>query len=193
MKIGYARVSTTDQKLRSQIDALEGAGCEKIYKEKASGGKSDRIQLTKMIEQLRKGDQVVIYRMDRLARSVKQMIELAELFSEKGVALISLSDSIDTTTANGKFVFTVFAALAEMERNIIRERTKEGLKAARARGRFGGRPKGLSKAAMTKAISCKALYLEGKHTIPQICDQVGVSRGTVYNYLRALGVRIKRG
>jgi DNA invertase Pin-like site-specific DNA recombinase len=190
MKIGYARVSTQDQDLALQLDALQAAGCGKIYKEKMTGSTRDRPELQKLLDQLREGDVVVIWKLDRLARSLKDLVNLVNEIQEKGGALHSLNDQIDTTTPHGKFTFHVFAALAEFERDIIRERTKAGLTAARARGRVGGRPKGLSKKAQHTAIIAEKLYQERELTVKEICDQLSISRGTLYNYLRFRGVAI---
>lgn len=190
MRIGYARVSTQDQDLSLQLDALEETGCRKIYQEKITGSARDRPELKKMLEQLREGDIVVIWKLDRLARSLKDLVGLVNEIQEKGGALHSLNDQIDTTTLHGKFTFHIFAALAEFERDIIRERTKAGLAAARARGRKGGRPKGLSKKAQHKAIIAEQLYREGELTVKEICEQISVSKGTFYNYLRHRGVNV---
>jgi DNA invertase Pin-like site-specific DNA recombinase len=190
MNIGYARVSTQDQDLSLQLDALNDAGCNKIYKEKITGSKKERPQLQKMLGQLRKGDVVVIWKLDRLARSLKDLVGLVNEIQEKGGALHSLNDLIDTTTPHGKFTFHIFAALAEFERDIISERTKAGLAAARARGRKGGRPKGLSKKAQHAAIIAEKLYQERELTVKEICEQLSISRGTFYNYLRYRGVNI---
>ena len=191
MKIGYARVSTQDQELALQLDALKAAGCGKIYKEKMTGSTRERPELQKLLDQLREGDIVVIWKLDRLARSLKDLVNLVNEIQEKGGALHSLNDQIDTTTPHGKFTFHVFAALAEFERDIIRERTKAGLTAARARGRVGGRPKGLSKKAQHTAIIAEKLYQERELTVKEICDQLSISRGTLYNYLRYRGVAIQ--
>lgn len=190
MKIGYARVSTQDQDLALQLDALKAAGCGKIYKEKITGSTRERPELQKLLDQLREGDIVVIWKLDRLARSLKDLVNLVNEIQEKGGALHSLNDQIDTTTPHGKFTFHVFAALAEFERDIIRERTKAGLVAARVRGRVGGRPKGLSKKAQHTAIIAEKLYQERELTVKEICDQLSISRGTLYNYLRFRGVTI---
>src|SRR5664280_3072340 len=138
--IGYARVSTEDQNAELQIDALNAAGCFKVFTDKASGSLSHPPQLDKMLEQLRDGDVVVVWRLDRLGRSLKNLIALVEELAEKGVGFRSLTENIDTTTNGGKLVFHIFGALAEFERTLIRERTMAGLAAARARGRVGGRP-----------------------------------------------------
>ena len=192
MKIGYARVSTQDQELGLQLDALEQAGCEKIYQEKVSGTAKVRPQLEAMLEHLRKGDVVVVWKLDRPARSLKDLVSLVNQIQEKGASFQSVSDQIDTTSAHGKFTFHIFASLAEFERDIIRERTKAGLAAARARGRVGGRPKGLSKKAQHKAILAERLYMEGELSISEICEQLSISKGTLYNYLRHQGVEVGR-
>ena len=192
MKIGYARVSTQDQELGLQLDALEQAGCEKIYQEKVSGTAKARPQLEAMLEHLRKGDVVVVWKLDRPARSLKDLVSLVNQIQEKGASFQSVSDQIDTTSAHGKFTFHIFASLAEFERDIIRERTKAGLAAARARGRVGGRPKGLSKKAQHKAILAERLYMEGELSISEICEQLSISKGTLYNYLRHQGVEVGR-
>jgi DNA invertase Pin-like site-specific DNA recombinase len=192
MKIGYARVSTEEQELSLQLDALEGAGCRKVYQEKITGSTKERPELQKMLEHLREGDVVVIWKLDRLARSLKDLVSLVNEIQEKGGALQSLNDQIDTTTPHGKFTFHIFAALAEFERDIIRERTKAGLAAARARGRKGGRPKGLSKKAQHTAIIAEKLYQDRKLTVKEICDQLSISKGTFYNYLRHRGVKAGR-
>lgn len=192
MKIGYARVSTQDQELGLQLDALEQAGCEKIYQEKVSGAAKARPQLEALLEHLRNGDVVVVWKLDRLARSLKDLVSLVNRIQEKGASFQSVNDQIDTTSAHGKFTFHIFASLAEFERDIIRERTKAGLAAARARGRVGGRPKGLSKKAQHKAMLAKQLYLEGELSISEICEQLSISKGTLYNYLHHQGVEVGR-
>jgi len=193
MKIGYARVSTADQKLRMQTDALKEAGCTKIFKEKASGAKSDRPEFLKMMEHVREGDVLVVWKLDRLSRSMKDLLNVVAQLEERGIGFMSLNDPIDTTTPYGKLIFNLFASLAEFERDIIRERTKAGLAAARARGRVGGRPKGLSKEAQSKAEFAAMLYQkigEESLSITEICDRVGCSKPTLYNYLRYQGVDI---
>src|SRR3954451_12060266 len=143
MKIGYARISTDDQNLDLQRDALKAAGCEKIIEDKASGAKAKRDGLERVREQLRPGDVLVVWRLDRLGRTLKHLIELMGDLERQGIGFQSTTEAIDTTTPGGKLVFHIFAALAEFERNLIRERTQAGLEAARARGRKGGRPKAL--------------------------------------------------
>ena len=190
MKFGYARVSTKDQSLALQKDALSKEGCTQIYEEKASGKNAERPELQKMLSQLRKDDLVVVWKLDRLGRSLQDLVRLMSFFQEKEVGFKSLQDHIDTTTPVGRLNFHLFAALAEFERDIISERTKAGLAAARARGRKGGRPKGLSKKAQDKARLAESLYTENERSIPEICDHIGISKATLYRYLRFRGVEI---
>ena len=189
MKIGYARVSTRDQKLDLQIDALKKAGCGKIFSDVISGAAKERPQLSAMLEQLREGDVVVVYKLDRLGRSLIHLVSLVSGFSEMKVNIQSLNDNIDTTTSQGKLIFNVFASLAEFERDLIRDRTRAGLEAARARGRRGGRPKGLSKKAEDISYAAEALYNERKLGVNQIAERLGISKATLYKYLRIRGVK----
>lgn len=158
MKIGYARVSTREQNLDMQAIALEEAGCQKIYEEKVSGVKADRPVLNNLIDQLRPNDVLVVWKLDRLGRSLKNLVELVQKLMENNIGLCSLNDPIDTTNPQGRLIFNIFASLAEFERDVIRERTQAGLSAARARGRRGGRPKGLAKAAEATACAAETLY-----------------------------------
>ncbi|SKC19693.1 recombinase family protein [Dyadobacter psychrophilus] len=190
MKIGYARVSTQDQNLEMQLDALQKAGCEKVFQEKASGIKSDRPQLAAMQQILREGDIIYIYKLDRLGRSLKHLLEMTSDFEKRGIGLVSINDSIDTTTAQGRLIFNIFASLAEFERDLIRERTKSGLEAARARGRKGGRSRGLSKEAEKKAMLAQTLYNERKLGVNEIAADLEISKMTLYKYLRHRGVII---
>lgn len=190
MKIGYARVSTKDQSLDLQKDALEKEGCSMIFSERISGTLKQRPELHKMMGQLRRGDLVVVWKLDRLGRSLPDLVALVFGFQERGVGFKSIQDNIDTTTPTGKLSFHLFAALAEFERDIIAERTRAGLAAARARGRKGGRPKGLSKKALDKARLAESLYREKQRSIRQICDHLDISKPTLYRYLRARGVQI---
>ncbi|MFB9864910.1 recombinase family protein [Rufibacter immobilis] len=183
MKIGYARVSSQDQKLELQIDALTSHGCMQIFKEKKSGKNRERPELEKMIGQLRTGDTVVVWKLDRLGRSLRDLIDLVQEFKERGVDFVSLQDGINTATATGRFTFNVFASLAEFEREIIRERTKAGLAAAKARGRSGGRPSGLSADALEKAKSAKILLDSGSKSVGEIAKILGIGRATCYRYL----------
>lgn len=180
MLIGYARVSTDDQNLDLQRDALKEAGCERTLEDMASGAKADRTGLAALMAMLRAGDTVVIWRLDRLGRSLKNLIELVERLEAAKVGLRSLQENIDTTTSGGRLVFHLFGALAEFERNLIRERTQAGMAAARVRGRMGGRPKRLDPAKLALALR---LHHEDKHTIKEICQMMGISKSTLYNYL----------
>ena len=179
MKIGYARVSSDDQSLLLQSDALENVGCERVYQEKESGGKTDRAELLRLMEVLRRGDTLVVWRLDRLGRSLKHLIEVVEKLEEMGVGFQSLTEAVDTTTSGGKLVFHIFAALAEFERTLIRERTRAGLKAARARGRLGGRPISISP---QKQAMAQALRDDSNQSITSICKELGISRTTFYRY-----------
>ncbi len=181
MLIGYARVSTDDQNLDLQHDALKNAGCEKFYDDHITGSKINRPGLEAAIEYAREGDVIVVWRLDRLSRSLKDLIEMVALLDEKKIGLKSLHESIDTSSSSGKLIFHIFGALAEFERNLIRERTHAGLQAARARGRNGGRPKKLS---MDKAKLAIQLYEGRQHSIQKICELVGVSKPTLYKYLK---------
>lgn len=185
MMIGYARVSTQEQNLDLQTDELAKLGCEKIYQEKVSSGK-ERPHLMKMIEHLREGDSVIVWKLDRLGRSVKELINLMEIFQVKKVNFISIKDSIDTSTIQGRLLLNIFASLAEFERDIIRERTKAGLSAAKARGRSGGRKKGLTSEAIKKAETAVMLYKQQKSAV-EIAGIIGVGRATVYRYLEEMG------
>lgn len=185
MKIGYARVSTQDQKLDLQIDDLKKIGCQKIYQEKVSAGK-ERPELHKMIENIREGDTVIVWKLDRLGRSLKELVNLVEILLGKKVNFVSIKDVIDTSTAQGRLFLNIFGSLAEFERDIIRERTKAGLAAARARGRLGGRKKGISPEAMKKAETAVILYKQHK-SADEIAGVIGVGRATVYRYLERMG------
>ena len=181
MKIGYARISTNEQNLSLQMDALERVDCGKIFHDQISGAKTQRPGLDEALTHLRKGDVLVVWRLDRLCRSLKHLIELVNSLEERGIGFQSLQESIDTTTSGGKLIFHIFGALAEFERNLIQERTYAGLAAARARGRTGGRPKALD----TKGTALLyRLYDEKKYSIQEICELVGVSKSTLYSYLR---------
>lgn len=180
MLVGYARVSTQDQDPALQLDALRKAVCEKIFTEKASGAQRDRPELEAATGYMRKGDTLVVWKLDRLARSVKQLIETVEALGEQGIGFRSLTEAIDTTTNGGRLVFHIFAALAEFERSIIRERTIAGLEAARARGRKGGRPPALS--AKDLAVA-KALLRDPEITVSEIARRLGVVPSTLYRHL----------
>jgi DNA invertase Pin-like site-specific DNA recombinase len=190
MKIGYARVSTPKQSFNLQIDALKKAGTERIYKEIVSGARAERPVLNELLKNIRPGDIIVIWKLDRLGRSLKHLIELVNELIDRGVDLQSINDPIDTTTAQGRLSFNIFACLAEFERDIIRERTQAGLSAARVRGRKGGRPRGLSKEAESTACAAETLYREGKLSVQQVADKLGISKSTLYSYLRHRGIQI---
>lgn len=180
MLIGYARKSTYEQNINLQKDALKSNGCEKIFSDQITGSKADRPGLTDALNMLRKGDTLVVWRLDRLGRSLKHLIEIVENLEEKKIGFKSLQESIDTTTSGGRLIFHIFGALAEFERHLIRERTYAGLNAARARGRLGGRPKKLNNKKKKLAVK---LYNERKHTVAEIGEMLGVSRVTVYRYV----------
>lgn len=180
MIFGYARVSTEDQSLDMQLDAFGKYGVDEVFEEKLSGTKKDRPQLERLLDKLRKGDKVVVYKLDRISRSTKHLIELAELFEAKGVEFVSIQDSIDTSTAMGRFFFRTMASIAELERDIISDRTKAGLEAARARGRHGGRPS----AKKSKVEQALLMYDSKKYTVPQITEETGVSKTTLYKYIK---------
>ena len=181
-RFGYARVSTHEQHTDAQTAALLAAGCDRVFTEKASGAIRERPELARLLEQLREGDSLVVWRLDRLARSLPHLLELSGDLERHGVNLVSLNEQIDTTTPTGRLVFHVFAALAEFERGIIRERTLAGLAAARARGKHGGRPK---KMIDTKIATAKAMYAEQKYTYQEIADTLGVSRTTIVRTLKS--------
>lgn len=190
MVFGYARVSTDDQNLDLQLDALKAAGCEKIFSEKKSGAKTDRAELNKLLEQLRSQDTLIVWKLDRLGRSLQHLVETVNRFNQQGVIFRSVQESIDTSSATGKLIFHLFASLAEFERGLIRERTNAGLASARARGRLGGRKKGLSKEADLKANYAKMLYQDG-NSLAVIMTQLGIkSKETLYRWLRIKGVQI---
>jgi DNA invertase Pin-like site-specific DNA recombinase len=178
--VGYARVSTIDQSLDLQTDALRQAGCARIFTDTASGSLAERPQLAAALDHLRQGDTLVVWRLDRLGRSLRHLVDTVADFEQRGVGFRSIQEAIDTTTPGGRLVFHVFCALAEFERDLIRERTYAGLAAARARGRVGGR-----KPALTpeKAAAARRLYDEKQLTVAQIARIVGVSRATVYRRL----------
>jgi DNA invertase Pin-like site-specific DNA recombinase len=181
MLIGYARVSTQDQTLALQKDALEKLGCNKIFTDTASGAKAERIGLEEALEYVREGDTLVVWRLDRLGRSLKHLIETITELNNRKIGFKSIQESIDTTTSGGKLIFHIFGALAEFERDIIRERTQAGLTAARARGRLGGRPKSLTG---KKTAMAQALYNDKNNTIDEICKTLNISRATLYRYIK---------
>lgn len=181
MIVGYARVSTVDQSMALQSDALKAAGRERIFDDRISGAKAEQPGLAIVLDIVRADDVLVVWRLDRLGRTLSQLITLINQLGERGVGFRSLAEQIDTTTSGGKLVFHIFGALAEFERNLIRERTQAGLKAARARGRQGGRPKKLDE---RKAQMAQRLYNDHGNSIDDICKTLGISRATLYRYIR---------
>ena len=193
MLIGYARVSTADQNLNLQKDALNAAGCERLFTDTASGVKSERPGLTQALKECRKDDTLVVWKLDRLGRSLPHLVETVRDLIARGVGFRSLQENLDTTTSGGKLIFHIFASLAEFERDLIRERTNAGLSAARARGRNGGRPKGVNEKKRKAAL---ALSRDTSRSVKEICDILGVSRNTYYKYIRiedtaATSVRVR--
>ena len=184
MLIGYARISTGEQNLDMQVDALKDAGCEKICTDETSGVKSERPGLQEAFEYLREGDTLVVWCLDRLGRSLKDLIRQVEELGERGVGFRSLHESIDTTSSAGKFQFHVFSALAEFERDLIRDRTIAGLRAARARGRMGGRPKEMTPEKLKIAAR---LMKDHEVSIKEICTTLGVAKSTLYRYVSPKG------
>ena len=179
-RLGYARISTPDQDPALQHDALDAAGCFRVFTDVASGKLERRPQLDALLEQLRPGDTLVVWRLDRLGRSMAHLIETVGMLEERGVALVSLQESIDTSTATGRLVFHVFGALAQFERELLRERTMAGLEAARARGRHGGRPRVMTP---EKAAVARQMLDSGEYSMATIASTLGVGRSTLYAHL----------
>jgi DNA invertase Pin-like site-specific DNA recombinase len=180
MLVGYARVSTLDQNPALQTDALTGAGCERIFTEKASGAQRDRPELKAALDYLRQGDTLVVWKLDRLARSMRQLIETVEEMEQQGIGFRSLTESIDTTTPGGRLVFHIFGALAEFERAVIRERTSAGLVAARARGKKGGRP---TRMKARDIAAAKALLADPNISVEEVAARLHVSPATLYRHI----------
>ena len=180
MLVGYARVSTQDQNPALQLDALKAAGCGRVYTERASGAQRDRPELKAALDYMREGDTLVVWRLDRLARSIKQLIETVEDLGTRGIGFRSLTEAIDTTSAGGRLTFHIFGAMAEFERSIIRERTRAGLDAARARGRKGGRPPALSAKDVAAA---KAMLSDPAITMDDVAARLKVAPSTLYRHL----------
>ena len=181
MRIGYARVSTDEQNLDLQLDALKNAGCERTLKDVASGAKTDRDGLTDLLKQLRKGDTLIVWRLDRLGRSLRHLIEVITLLKGQGIYFRSLQENIDTSSSGGKLIFHVFGALAEFERDIISERTKAGLAAARSRGRVGGRPRIMDGKMLEMA---RVMLADESNTVRDVCSTLGISKATLYRHLK---------
>jgi DNA invertase Pin-like site-specific DNA recombinase len=180
MRVGYARVSRDEQNLDLQIDALKAAGCEKIYTDKIGGTVTERAGLDELLSYIRPDDVLVVWRLDRLGRTLKKLILMIEDLSKRNIAFMSLRESIDTTTSGGRLIFHVFGALAEFEREIISERTKAGLQAAKARGRCGGRPRLMDQ---EKVRLARTLHNDKSITVGEICRSLGISKGTLYRNL----------
>ena len=186
MIYGYARVSTSDQNLDRQQDALYNYGIDKLYCEKLSGTKKSRPELDRLLKDLQEGDTVVIESLSRLGRSVKNLSELMEIFNEKKIRLVSLKETIDTTSSTGRLLFTILSSLAQFERDVLVERTNEGLAAARARGRMGGRPSS-NKKAIEKAL---ALYDTKQYSVTEVTDLTGISKSTLYRAINGRDLKL---
>lgn len=182
MKIGYVRVSKQEQHEALQIDALKEAGCDKWFLDKMTGSKAERKGLDEALAYVRPGDTFVVWKLDRAGRSLTHPIALLKSLQERGIEFISLTEQIDTTTPGGKLIFHLMGALAEFERDLIRERTNAGLVAARARGRVGGRPRKLK--TNGKVALARRMFADQSHSIPEICTALGISRATLYRYVK---------
>ena len=182
--LGYARVSTTDQQPHLQVDALTAAACYRVFTQTAGGAAADRPVLGQLLDQLRPGDTLVVWKLDRLGRSLRHLVDTVTSLADHGIGFRSLQEAIDTTTPGGKLVFHVFAALAEFERDLIRERTAAGLAAARARGRRGGRPSVLTAHKLRVA---QEMYRSGEYSVATIAKTLGVSRASIYRHLASPG------
>jgi DNA invertase Pin-like site-specific DNA recombinase len=180
MLIGYARISTESQDHALQLDALRAAGCDKLFVETGSGSRADRAELAKLMEVARKGDVIVCWRLDRIGRSLRHLIDLSEQLQRRGVAFRSLTENIDTSTPSGRFLFNILGALGQMEREIIVERTRAGLIAAAARGRRGGRPAALD---ASKIRAAKAMLASGNMSASEVAQQLGCAPSTLYRHL----------
>src|SRR5438067_11238835 len=189
MLIGYARVSTSDQTINLQKDALEHIGCSKIFTDTISGATTERHGLHDALAYVREGDTLIVWRLDRLGRSLKHLIETITQLNNRKIGFKSITESIDTTTSGGKLIFHIFGALAEFERDIIKERTQAGLTAARARGRLGGRPKAKALNTPKKVAMAQRLYNDKNNTIDDICKTLNISRATLYRYIKTGGVK----
>ncbi|GAC1366687.1 MAG: recombinase family protein [Ktedonobacteraceae bacterium] len=182
MKIGYARISKQEQNEALQIDALKEAGCGKWFVDKITGSKVERKGLSEALAYLRSGDIFVVWKLDRAGRSLKHLIELLKDLQGRNIEFVSITERIDTTTPGGKLIFHLMGALAEFERDLIRERTNAGLAAAKARGRVGGRPRKLK--TNGKVALARQMFADQSHSIPEICDALGISRATLYRYVK---------
>ena len=183
MKVGYARVSTVDQNLDMQTDALKKEGCKEIFEDHASGAKADRDGLRKALEFMREGDTLVVWKLDRLGRSLKHLIDVINRLNDNKMYFKSVQESIDTASSGGKLIFHVFGALAEFERDMIRERTLAGIEAAKQRGRIGGRPKKMDK---KKIALARTMHNDPSNSIGDICEILNISKSTLYRYLQKI-------
>jgi DNA invertase Pin-like site-specific DNA recombinase len=181
MKVGYVRVSTEDQQLDLQLDAMQEVKCEKVFQDVMSGAKTDRPGLKEALNYVREGDILVVWKLDRLGRSLPHLIEVITQLDARGVGFICLTQNLDTTTPGGRLIFHIFGAIAQFERELIRERTMAGLQSARARGRFGGRPRLLS-AAKIKLL--RSMHADPSNSVTHICEVLGIARATFYAYLK---------
>jgi len=185
-QVGYARISTSDQDPALQLDALAKAGCERVFTDRASGALDRRPELDQLLNYLRPDDVLVVWKLDRLGRNLRHLIGLIEDLNERGIGFRSLTEGFDTTTPSGKLLFSLIGAIGEFERSLIRERTRAGLEAARARGRKGGRPQLMTE---EKQRLARQLYDSGEHSVSSIASVLGVSRRTLYRYLDPLQVK----
>lgn len=190
MKVGYAKVSNFDHDMSIQIDALQQAGCKQIFTDLSDGVGKDQPGLEVALNHMKEDDTLVIWRLALLGRSLKQIVDIVNRLGQKGFGIQSLQEPLDTSTDDGHLTAQIFAILGETERDLIRERTRKGLQAARARGRKGGRPKGLSEKAKRIAIMAESLYLDREMTISEMCGELSISKPTLYSYLRYQGVKI---
>ena len=180
MKIGYARVSTHEQSLDMQLDSLANAGCEKIYSEKVSSGKAERIELNKVLEYLRSGDTLIVYKLDRLARSLKELLNINANLKEKGINFISITENINISTPTGELFLNILGSIAQFEREMIKERTLEGIKSARARGRVGGRP---PKLTLVQKQMIRELHKDKNNKNKQIMEQFNIKKTLFYQVI----------
>lgn len=182
MNVGYIRVSKQEQHEALQLDALREAGCEKWFLDKVTGAKAERKGLNEALAYLRPGDTLMVWKLDRAGRSLKHLMDLLKRLDERDISFMSLTEQIDTTTPGGKLIFHLMGALAEFERDLIRERTNAGLAAARARGNVGGRPRTLKSSA--KVALARHMFASKSHSIPEMCSTLGISRATLYRYIK---------
>lgn len=189
MLIGYARVSTQEQNLELQLDALNRVGCKKIFTEKNSADMTTQIVLEEALNYLREGDTLVVWRLDRLGRNITHLIKLVETLKNRGIKFYSLQEEINTNTPSGSLIFHIFCCLAQFERDLIRQRTKAGLESARARGRFGGRPSKLSERQKVRLVQ---LFKKQEISITELCNMFNITKSTLYSYVKKYSANIKQ-